>query len=227
MKPKLCIALDTEKDKALKLEEALKGYPLIYKVGYKLFLPYGPKIVEEIQKTSEGGEIFLDLKLHDIPNTVRNGVTEVSRIGVEYLTLHTLGGSEMVKAASSVKGDTKLLGVTLLTSHDEDYLKFLEIPLSKEEFILRLAQVGIEGGCDGLVCSAHEVGFLKRELGREFIAVVPGIRLEKKLNDDQRRIATPEEALERGADILVVGRPILNAEKPIQIVEKLLKLLGY
>ena len=227
MQPKLCLALDTGLQKVRDLVRALKGYPLVYKIGYRLFLPFGPSVVDEIKEISGNGEIFLDLKLHDIPNTVRNGVKEASNLGVNYLTLHTLGGIEMVKAASEVKGDTKLLGVTLLTSHGSDYLEFIGTNLGKEEFVLRLAKAALEGGCDGLVCSAHEVEFLKRELGRDFIAVVPGIRLKKNINDDQKRVATPEEALDRGADMLVVGRPILNAEKPIKVVEEILKIMGY
>ena len=221
---KLCIALDTEREKALKLVEELKDYPLIYKVGYKLFVPYGPKILSFIKRIAPKAELFLDLKLHDIPNTVRNGVLEAQKLGVNYLTLHTLGGKEMLKKASEVKGNIKLLGVTLLTSHDEGYLKELGINTPKEEFVLKLARTGLENGCDGLVCSAQEVAFLKEKLG-PFLAVVPGIRPQGVERDDQKRVATPKEALQRGADILVVGRPIVNASNPKEVVEDILHFL--
>jgi orotidine-5'-phosphate decarboxylase len=219
---KLCVALDTDREKALKLVELLKGYPLIYKVGYKLFVRYGVEIIRHIREIEPNAELFLDLKLHDIPNTVRNGVISATSLGVDYLTLHTLGGSEMIKKASEVKGNIKLLGVTLLTSHGEEYLKEIGISLTKEELVLKLAQIGLENGCDGLVCSAQEVSLLKEKLG-DFIAVVPGIRPYRVEGDDQKRVATPEEAVDRGADIIVVGRPILTAEQPRKVVEDILR----
>ncbi len=222
---KLCVALDTEREKALKLAERLSGFPLILKVGYKLFIPHGVEVLRELRRVNPSAELFLDLKLHDIPNTVGNGVLGAKTLGVDYLTVHTLGGKEMLEAASGVKGNVKLLGVTLLTSHDEGFLRDLGIRLSKEEFVLKLARTGLESGCDGLVCSAEEVAFLKKRLG-DFLAVVPGIRLGKLKGDDQKRVATPEEAVERGADILVVGRPIITAEKPERVVEEILKRIG-
>jgi orotidine-5'-phosphate decarboxylase len=223
---KLCVALDVEKEKALKLVEDLKDYPVIFKVGYKLFIPYGVEIVRELQSLAPNNEIFLDLKLHDIPNTVANGVRGADILGIQYLTLHALGGKEMLKRANEVKGKVKTLGVTLLTSHDKSYLEELGTNLPKDEFVLKLAGWAIESGCDGLVCSAHEVEILKRELKKEFIAVVPGIRLDKNSVDDQKRVATPEEAVQKGADILVVGRPIVRAENPKKVVEEILKRIS-
>lgn len=222
---RLCVALDTHLEQALRLVELLKGYPLIYKIGYKLFVSNGVEVIRKVRDIDPSAELFLDLKLHDIPNSVRNGVISATNLGVDYLTLHTLGGSEMIKRASEVKGTLKLLGVTLLTSHGEEYLKELGISLSKEELILKLAQIGLKNGCDGLVCSAHEVAYLKEILGN-FIAVVPGIRPYKVEGDDQRRIALPEEAVERGADIIVVGRPILKADEPRKVIEDILKRTG-
>ncbi len=219
---KLCVALDTDYEKAISLVEELKDYPLIFKVGYKLFVPYGREVIETIKGISPKSELFLDLKLHDIPNTVKNGVIGANQIGVDYLTLHTLGGKEMIETAAGVKGNLKLLGVTLLTSHDEGYLREIGINLIKEEFVLRLAKVGLESGCDGLVCSAHEVALLKERFG-DFLAVVPGIRPEGFAKGDQKRVATPREAVERGADILVVGRPIVEAPNPKAVVEQILE----
>ena len=219
---KLCVALDTDYEKAKKLVEELKDYPLIFKVGYKLFIPYGREVIDTLKGISPKAELFLDLKLHDIPNTVRNGVRGATQLGVDYLTLHTLGGKEMIETATGVKGNTKLLGVTLLTSHDEGYLREIGVNLPKEEFILRLAKIGLESGCDGLVCSAHEVAFLKERLG-DFLAVVPGIRPEGADKGDQKRVATPREAVDRGADILVVGRPVVEAPDPKAVVERILE----
>ena len=226
MMAKLCVALDTDYERALSLAQELKDYPLIFKVGYKLFIPHGVEFLKKLKEVAPNSELFLDLKLHDIPNTVRNGVVGASQLGVNYLTLHTLGGKEMLKTASEVKGNTKLLGVTLLTSHDEGYLKDLGINLSKDEFVLKLAQWGLEGGCDGLVCSAQEVALLKERLG-DFLAVVPGIRPEGFDKGDQRRVATPREAVARGADILVVGRPIVLAENPRAVVESILEEITF
>jgi len=224
---KLCVALDADKEKVLKIVEDLKDFPLIFKVGYKLFIPYGVEIIKEIQKLAPGREIFLDLKLHDIPNTVRNGVEGVSALDVQYLTIHSLGGREMLKKANEVKGNLKTLAVTLLTSHDERFLtEELNIKLTKDEFVLKLAILATESGCDGIVCSAQEVELLKRNLKRDFIAVVPGIRLDRVPNDDQRRVATPEEAVDRGADILVIGRPIIKSDNPKKVVEKILKRIS-
>jgi len=218
---KLCIALDTDFEKALELVEELKTYPIIFKIGYKLFIPYGKEIIRRIKEIAPKAEIFLDLKLHDIPNTVKNGVNGAKKLNVNYLTIHTLGGKEMVKAATEEKGFLKILGVTLLTSHDENFLKELGIESSKDEFIIQLAEIGLKNNCDGLVCSAEEVSLLKEKLGN-FLAVVPGIRPRGFSHDDQKRVATPREAVQKGADIIVIGRPIVKASNPKEVVEKIL-----
>jgi orotidine-5'-phosphate decarboxylase len=222
---KLCVALDTDRERALEIAWELADLPIIFKVGYKLFVPYGSGMVRDLKSVSMGAPVFLDLKLHDIPNTVRNGVLGANTLGVEFLTVHTLGGREMIRAAAEVKGNLTLLGVTLLTSHDEGYLKEIGVNLPREEFVFKLAEIGLENGCDGLVCSAHEVEALKKRFGN-FLAVVPGIRLERIEGDDQKRVATPEEAIERGADIIVVGRPIVNAENPRAVAEEILKRIS-
>jgi len=220
------VALDADLSEVQRLLDLLRDYPLIYKVGYKLFVPFGPAVLEKIRGRAPSSELFLDLKLHDIPNTVKNGVEGAAALGVNYLTVHALGGREMLEAAAAAKGPLKLLGVTLLTSHGPDYPNFLKSRLTKEGLVLRLAEEALRAGCDGLVCSAEEVSLLKRELG-DFLAVVPGIRPAGAEAGDQKRVATPEEALERGADVLVVGRPILRAEDPRRVVEGILKLMGY
>jgi orotidine-5'-phosphate decarboxylase len=224
---KLCVALDVELPRALEIARDLADLPeIIYKVGYKLFVPHGVEVLKRLKGLNPSAKLFLDLKLHDIPNTVKNGVLGAKTSGANYLTVHTLGGSEMVKAAAEVKGEVKLLGVTLLTSHDEGFLKELGINLSREDFVLKLAQIGLESGCDGLVCSAHEVEDLKKRFG-DFLAVVPGIRPSTSPKEDQKRVATPREAVQRGADVIVVGRPIVLAENPRKVAEEILKEIGY
>jgi len=164
------------------------------------------------------------LKLHDIPNTVYNGVLSAVENGVDYLTVHILGGEQMLKKAVEAKKNSnlKLLGVTILTSHTQEYLNFLKIPLNLEELVLKLAKTGLDTGIDGLVCSTEEVQMLKTRLEKDFIAVVPGIRPEGTSNDDQKRVATPSQAVSSGADIIVVGRPILKSDNKNKTIEKIL-----
>ncbi|EDP75131.1 orotidine-5'-phosphate decarboxylase [Hydrogenivirga sp. 128-5-R1-1] len=220
--PKLCVALDVDREEAYRLIETLSGYPLVFKVGPKLFLQSGSEVVEKVKST--GCELFLDMKFHDIPNTVRLAVEEASRLGVDYLTLHTLGGAEMLREAVSSKGKVKLIGVTLLTSHDESYLKFLHTRfVSVEELVLYLARTGKEAGLEGVVCSAGEVRRIKEETG--LFTVVPGIRLSGNA-EDQRRVFTPEEAVREGADMIVMGRDIYRSDDPVGVVEKVLESIG-
>ncbi len=220
--PKLCVALDTDKDTALRILDRLSDYPLVFKVGHRLFIPEGRSIVERIK--AKGFELFLDLKFHDIPNTVALAVKAAEELGVDYLTLHSLGGKEMLERASSEAKAVKLLGVSILTSHDEGYLGFLRTRFrSIRDMVLYLARVSLDAGLQGVVCSGEEVGELKESLGRDFEAVVPGIRLRKENSQDQKRVLTPKEALRRGADMLVMGREILGSPRPEAVVEEVLR----
>ena len=217
--PRLCVALDLNKDQALRLADKLLGYPLILKVGPKLFLEGGKDLIEGLKE--KGFEVFLDMKFHDIPNTVALAVETVSRMGVDYLTLHTLGGPEMLEMAVSRKGNTKLLGVTLLTSHGEEFLAFIRSGYgSLKDFVLSLAQTASKAGLDGVVCSGHEVREIKEKTG--LLTVVPGIRLGSR-RDDQKRTMTPKEAAEKGADILVMGREIYLSPQPEEVVRRVLE----
>ena len=225
---KLCIALDVEYEKALKIVRDIydffETFPFILKIGHKIYLEKGGDAVREF-KEKFPYEIFLDLKLHDIPSVVSLAVEKMRNLGVDYATLHLLGGEEMVSEAVKVKGDLKILGVTVLTSHSEDYLKYLNTNFkSIKEFALHLARKGIEKGVDGIVCSGEEVEYLKKEL-KNFIAVVPGIRIEKG-KGDQRRVLNPAEAVKKGADIIVIGREITQSKNPVYVVERALKLMG-
>ncbi len=216
---KLCIALDLDLKRAEELAHALKGYPLIMKVSTSLLLEGGRAIIERLKTL--GFDVFLDLKLHDIPNTVRRAVRSAEEAGADYLTVHTLGGKEMLVSAREGSDKVRLIGVTILTSHSEDYLRFLRTEFgSIGEMAISLAKLAKEAGLEGIVCSAREAGELKEKTG--LLTVVPGIRVSKD-REDQRRVATPELAVREGADILVVGREIINSEDPVKKTEEILR----
>lgn len=219
---KLAIALDfTEIEEAERFLYDVEDKEIVIKVGYSLFVKYGKDITDFIK--SRGFELFLDLKLHDIPNTIYNGVKGAIYAGADYLTIHTLGGVEMLeKAVEAKKGSSlKLLGVTLLTSHDDTYLDYIGTKYSLKELAANLAREAVDIGIDGIVCSVNEVKELKSEINKDFIAVTPGIRTEKIKKDDQKRVATPEEAIKLGSDMIVVGRPIIRAENPNQKIKEI------
>ncbi len=221
LEPRLALALDVKDLKeACDILEQLRDEKIIIKIGYQLFIKEGINIVKKIKDM--GFELFLDLKLHDIPNTVYNGVKSAVDIGADYLTLHTLGGKEMMeKAVEAKKGsDLKLLGVTILTSHSEDYLEYLGTRYSLDQLALKLAKTAIDAGIDGIVSSPFEVRSIKEKIGKDFISVTPGIRFSKT-DDDQKRVATPEFAVKEGADILVIGRPIIRAENKKKLIKEI------
>ena len=227
MEKRLAFALDVKDlNRAYQILEEISGLKIIVKIGYVLFIKGGKELVKHIKE--KGFDIFLDLKLHDIPNTVYNGVSAATDLGVDYLTIHTLGGVDMMKKAVEAKGDSnlKLLGVTILTSHDESYIKYIGTKYTLKELTLHLAEEGIKNGLDGIVCSSHEVKEIKESIKRDFLAVVPGIRLKGgESEDDQSRISTPKKAIQQGADIIVVGRPILNSKNRKETIKQILKEL--
>ncbi len=224
MKKKLAFALDvTDIKQAQKIVDEISGLDIIIKVGYVLFIKGGNSFIKDLK--NKNFEVFLDLKLHDIPNTVYNGVSAAKDLGIDYLTLHTLGGPDMLVRAVEAKenSDLKLLGVTILTSHREDYIDYIGSRYTIDELALKLAKTGIELGLDGIVCSANEVKKIKNEIKKQFLAVVPGIRPEGGESDDQSRISTPKAAIESGADILVIGRPILRAKDKRKVIQDILQ----
>ncbi|WP_457625661.1 orotidine-5'-phosphate decarboxylase [Persephonella sp.] len=223
MTAKLAVALDIKNtEEALSLLNSLKGEDLIIKIGYLLFIKEGPNIVKKIKDM--GFSVFLDLKLHDIPNTVYNGVKSAVELEVDYLTIHTLGGVEMMKKAVEAKEDSdlKLLGVTVLTSHSEEYTEYIGSRYGLHQLALKLARTAVDTGIDGIVCSPFEVRQIKEKINKKFIAVTPGIRIENS-DDDQKRVATPEFAVREGSDILVVGRPIIKAKDKKKVVREILE----
>ncbi|UOQ85516.1 orotidine-5'-phosphate decarboxylase [Gracilibacillus salinarum] len=189
------------------------------KVGMELFYREGPAIISWLNERNHS--IFLDLKLHDIPTTVEKAMYNLADLGVDIVNVHAAGGSEMIKAArrgleAGANGKVpKLIAVTVLTSMDEDILqKELYVNQSVEEAVQRLALLTKESGADGVVCSAHEVPAIKEVCGKDFLTVTPGIRLADVHNNDQKRVATPALAKQNGADYLVIGRSITQANSP-------------
>ena len=215
--PDLILAADwPERKDVERLLDRLGSLRPRLKVGLQLFTRYGPGLVREW--SARTGPLFLDLKLHDIPNTVARAVESLAGLPIEYLTLHALGGRRMLEAAvaarDAVAPGLRLLAVTVLTSHAEADLAELGIEARTREEVLRLGHLAREAGMDGLVCSPHEVAPLRSALGPSPDLVVPGIRPAGTASGDQQRVLGPEEALAMGANHLVVGRPILEASDP-------------
>lgn len=225
MNDRLIIALDVATaDEALALTGELSGEISFFKVGLQLYTAAGPAIVRAISAT--GANVFLDLKLHDIPNTVAKAVSAASELGVAMLTLHLSGGSKMLEAAANAcPPDLLLLGVTVLTSSDEATLREIGVASTVEEQALRLAAVGAASGIRGLIASPHEVAPLRKRLGETTTIITPGVRPSWAAADDQKRFTTPAEALRNGADYLVIGRPVTAHADPRAAVRKIIEEL--
>lgn len=222
MEKRLAFALDVDSsNQAVEILDGIEDRDIIVKIGYSLFIRDGLRLCRTVKDF--GFELFLDLKLHDIPNTVYNGVKAATELGADYLTVHTLGGPEMLSKAVEAKKGTnlKLLGVTILTSHSEDYTDYIQTNLTLPELTVKLGKTAVELGIDGLVCSSKEVKSLRESISKNFIAVVPGIRFDNISNDDQTRVATPWEAVKNGADIIVVGRPVLKSKDKNQVIKQI------
>jgi len=226
-KDRLAVALDVpDSQAALNLVERLGDSCRWLKVGMELYYAGGNPLLAELR--SRGYRIFLDLKLHDIPNTVAGGIRSVATAGAELLTVHAAGGPAMLTAAAeaaNVPGAPRLLAVTVLTSMDAAELKAAGVCSAPADQVLRLARLAKSAGINGVVCSAEEVAALRSELGPEALLVVPGIRPAGLGNNDQRRIATPAEAISSGASMLVVGRPITRAADPAEAARAIVKTI--
>jgi len=223
---KIIVALDVAtKKEALALVEQLREQISFFKIGLQLYTAEGPGIVRVVLAT--GAKVFLDLKLHDIPNTVGRAVGSAGQLGVHMLTIHLCGGEEMIRAAVAArKTNLSILGVTALTSADQQTLRQVGISDEIHDHVLRLAKLGVEARIDGLVASAHEVKMLRAEFGTKTKLVVPGIRPSWSEAGDQERVMTPREALGSGADFLVIGRPIIAHSSPREAVGKILDEIG-
>jgi len=229
---RLILALDVDtKEEAELLARELKDLVRMFKVGPRLFTRYGPKIIEAIRKQGIG--VFYDAKFHDIPSVVAKATEAAVRMGVNMLTVHTLGGLAMMEAAvEAMKGkaeDTKIVGVTILTSLDSSTLKE-ELGVGKDlsQEVVHLAKLAKKAGLDGVVTSPKELVVLRRAFSKDFLLVVPGIRPKGVASNEQHRFLTPGEAVRRGADLIVVGRPILAAEDPLESTKNILREIeGY
>ncbi|MDR1146315.1 MAG: orotidine-5'-phosphate decarboxylase [Verrucomicrobiales bacterium] len=221
----LILALDvSDANEALAWVRRCRDKVGCFKIGLQLFAAHGPELVRAVRQT--GANVFLDLKLHDIPHTVAKAVEVLGRLDVQFLTVHTLGGRAMleaaVRAAALAAPHTTLLGVTVLTSHDNDDLDDLGFEHSTAGEALLLAKLAKGAGLRGLVCSPQEVALLRQELGADFALVTPGVRPAGAAVDDQSRVATPAEAIASGSSHIVIGRPILQAADPAAVIDALL-----
>ncbi|WCR58348.1 orotidine-5'-phosphate decarboxylase [Wolbachia endosymbiont of Ctenocephalides felis wCfeJ] len=224
MNPIVC-ALDTQDlNEAISLANALRDKVGMIKLGLEFFAAHGPSGVREIAKCNI--PIFLDLKLHDIPNTVAKTVEAIKALGVEILTLHISGGTRMLKEALSVVKNTKmkLIGVTVLTSMSDEDLGELGMTRETKSQVILLAKLAEKVGMHGIVCSALEAQEVRKECGKDFKIITPGIRVGPS-HDDQKRTATPKEAVNSGADYIVIGRPITKNSSPANSAELILKSL--
>lgn len=215
MKERIIVALDTDSpEAALASVRALSGEVGMFKVGMELFSRGGPELVRRI--LDAGFDVFLDLKFHDIPNTVAGAVRSAAALGVKFATVHASGGRAMLAAASGAARDTRttILAVTVLTSLDDADLSDVGFSVGAAEAVARLADLAVSSGVGGIVCSAKEVAAVRSRVGKGVVLVTPGVRMPGDAAGDQKRVVTPGEAIRRGADYLVVGRPITKAGDP-------------
>ncbi len=231
---KLIVALDVDSiDRALELFEVLHDVAGMFKIGSQLFTAAGPDVVRRI--IARGGRVFLDLKFHDIPNTVAAAAIEATRLGVSIFNVHAAGGVEMMKRTAEAVAETasreglmkpRAIAVTVLTSLDRYSLEQIGIIAEPRSIVTKLARLAADCGLDGVVASPHEIEIIRQDILRTgFLIVTPGIRIAATAADDQRRVMTAAEAVRAGADYIVVGRPVLNAGDPAeaarQIVEEI------
>lgn len=223
---RLIVALDVSSAaQAQQIVASLGDSIQIYKVGMQLYTAAGPQVVRDL--VASGKHVFLDLKYHDIPNTVGSSVGEAAKLGVSMLTVHAAGGTKMLRAAAEAAqvqpGGPAVLAVTVLTSMAQDDLNQTGVPGATLDQVVRLGALAIEAGCDGIVSSAHEVKALRTTLGQNFLAVTPGVRPAGAAHGDQARVVTPAEAIAAGATHIVVGRPITAAADSVLAANQILK----
>lgn len=222
------MALDFDNIKAAQnIVDRLDPNRCALKVGKEMYTRFGPKWVNTL--VDKGFKVFLDLKFHDIPNTVARACKAAADLGVWMVNVHALGGLAMMHAAREAIGNgpqaPRLIAVTLLTSHDEQWLSELGLMGSLQDNVMHLARLSHKAGMDGIVCSAMEAPAIRQALGKDFLIVSPGIRLPENKADDQKRIMTPKQAIENGVDCLVIGRPITQASSPAVVLNAILESL--
>jgi orotidine-5'-phosphate decarboxylase len=228
---RIILALDvSEFRKAVDILQLFKDHIDIFKVGSELFTSIGPRIVEKIH--SMGKKVFLDLKYHDIPNTVSKSAVAVAKLGVFMFNVHTLGGFEMMKQTAQTLSEfslkenierPKLIGVTILTSITQEVLRDeLGIGLRMNSQVKHLASLAYRAGLDGVVASPEDADMIRSRFGKGFLIVTPGIRPSWASKDDQKRVLTPKDAVRRGADYLVIGRAIMSQPDPVRALNRIL-----
>jgi orotidine-5'-phosphate decarboxylase len=214
VKAPIAVALDApDAETAARWAQAVTPHVSVVKVGLELFCRTGPSIVQSVRGASGTG-LFLDLKLHDIPNTVAGAARSVARLRPTYLTVHAVGGAAMVRAAVEAAPDVVIAAVTVLTSTDDATLADVGLAGPSLDAVRRLSVLSVGAGARALVCSPHEVVAVRAEVGPDIVLITPGVRPAGASANDQARIATPEQALADGADLLVIGRPITGAADP-------------
>ena len=222
--PKVLVALDfADSASALSFVKTLDPKLCRLKVGKELFAVAGPQLVSDL--IDSGFDVFLDLKYHDIPNTVAKAVQAAARLGVWMVNVHALGGRKMMQAAQAALAEFEnrplLIAVTVLTSMEQEDLAEIGLTGSPEDNVVRLAKLAQSSGLDGVVCSAQEAAILRQTLGNDFCLVTPGIRPAGSDINDQKRIMTPREAMDSGSSYLVVGRPITQSDSPIAVLNSI------
>ena len=222
---KIIVALDSNNlNKTIKLVRILKKDVFAFKIGYQFFYNFGLKGYGEVYSICP--KIFLDLKLHDIPNTVEMGLESLIKLKPIFTTIHISGGDDMMIASKKNKKNTKILGVSILTSLDSDQTKKYYNQKNISALVKKFAKAAKKNKLDGVVCSPQEIKYIRKEVGKNFIIVTPGIRMSNKLkSDDQKRVETPNKAINQGANYLVIGRPITESKDPLKTLKDINKIL--
>ncbi len=217
---KVILALDfSDMASTVEMINLTKEHIGIYKLGLEFYLAHGKSGVKEIQSRFTDIEVFLDLKLHDIPNTVAGACRSVADINPKFLTVHASGGSKMISAASSALPKVEITAVTILTSIDQEQMLAMGLSENIENLTLSLAKNAVNSGARAIVSSPQEVSLLRKHLGEKVTLITPGVRPSGAERDDQERIMTPRQAIDAGADFVVIGRPITKASDPKQAAE--------
>ena len=219
---KVIVALDTSNIKKVKeIVQKLKSEVYAFKIGYEFFLNHGIKGYNTVKKICP--RIFLDLKLHDIPNTTKKGIEAINKLKPLLTTIHISGGDEMMKASLINRKHTKILGVSILTSLDNTQTKKYYNEKKIENLVKKFVKQAKKNKLDGVICSPKEIKYIRKEVGKNFLIITPGIRINNsnKIKDDQKRVLTPAEAISLGANFLVIGRPILQSKNPLNTIREI------
>ncbi len=227
MKPnKVIVALDSKNlNKTINLVKILKKDVYAFKIGYQFFFNFGLNGYKKVYSICP--KIFLDLKLHDIPNTVEKGLEALVKMKPLFTTIHISGGDKMMTISNLVKKNTKLLGVTILTSIDSRQTKKFYNEKKISKLVEKFAQNADKNNLDGIICSPQEIASIRKKVRKNFLIVTPGIRIDNKIkSDDQKRIENPKTAIDMGADFLVIGRPITESKNPLKVLKEINKTLS-